>query len=42
MNEVLTVDNHSDGPYMYLRLMKWDPASARGLEATTHTEVLIW
>jgi 12,18-didecarboxysiroheme deacetylase len=26
--EVLTVDNHSDGPYVYLRLMKEDPKRA--------------
>lgn len=26
--EVLTVDNHSDGPYIYLRLLKEDPARA--------------
>jgi 12,18-didecarboxysiroheme deacetylase len=27
--EVLTVDNHADGPYLYLRLLKEDPARAR-------------
>jgi len=27
--EVLTVDNHSDGPYLYMRLMKENPARAR-------------
>jgi Fe-coproporphyrin III synthase len=26
--EVLTVDNHTDGPYLYLRLLKEDPARA--------------
>jgi 12,18-didecarboxysiroheme deacetylase len=26
--EVLTVDNHSDGPYLYLRLLKENPARA--------------
>lgn len=26
--EILTVDNHADGPYMYLRLLKEDPARA--------------
>ncbi len=27
--EVLTVDNHADGPYLYLRLLREDPARAR-------------
>jgi 12,18-didecarboxysiroheme deacetylase len=27
--EVLTVDNHADGPYVYLRLLKEDPERAR-------------
>lgn len=27
--EVLTVDNHADGPYLYLRLLKQDPQRAR-------------
>ena len=27
--EVLTVDNHADGPYVYLRLLREDPARAR-------------
>jgi 12,18-didecarboxysiroheme deacetylase len=27
--EVLTVDNHADGPYLYLRLLKEDPARAK-------------
>jgi 12,18-didecarboxysiroheme deacetylase len=27
--EVLTVDNHSDGPYLYLRLLKENPERAR-------------
>ncbi|MBF0450132.1 MAG: 12,18-didecarboxysiroheme deacetylase [Candidatus Magnetomorum sp.] len=27
--EVLTVDNHADGPYIYLRLLKEDPERAR-------------
>jgi 12,18-didecarboxysiroheme deacetylase len=27
--EVLTVDNHADGPYLYLRLLKEDPERAR-------------
>ena len=27
--EVLTVDNHADGPYVYLRLLKEDPEKAR-------------
>ena len=27
--EVLTVDNHADGPYVYLRLMKEDPRRAQ-------------
>jgi 12,18-didecarboxysiroheme deacetylase len=27
--EVLTVDNHADGPYLYLRLQKEDPERAR-------------
>jgi len=27
--EVLTVDNHADGPYVYLRLLKEDPDRAR-------------
>jgi len=27
--EVLTVDNHADGPYVYLRLLKEDPARAK-------------
>ncbi len=26
--EILTVDNHADGPYIYLRLLKEDPARA--------------
>ena len=26
--EILTVDNHADGPYLYLRLLKEDPARA--------------
>ena len=26
--EVLTVDNHADGPYIYLKLLKEDPARA--------------
>jgi radical SAM protein with 4Fe4S-binding SPASM domain len=26
--EVLTVDNHADGPYLYMRLLKTDPARA--------------
>ena len=26
--EVLTVDNHADGPYVYLRLLREDPARA--------------
>ncbi len=29
--EVLTVDNHTDGPYLYLRLLKEDPARAEGV-----------
>jgi len=29
--EVLTVDNHTDGPYLYLRLLKEDPARAAGV-----------
>jgi len=28
--EVLTVDNHADGPYVYLRLRREDPARAAG------------
>ncbi len=27
--EILTVDNHSDGPYIYLRLLKEDPQRAK-------------
>ena len=27
--EVLTVDNHADGPYLYLRLLKEDPAAGQ-------------
>ncbi|MCA1743056.1 MAG: SPASM domain-containing protein, partial [Desulfovibrionales bacterium] len=27
--EVLTVDNHADGPYVYLRLLKEDPKRAK-------------
>ncbi len=27
--EVLTVDNHADGPYVYLRMLQEDPARAR-------------
>jgi radical SAM protein with 4Fe4S-binding SPASM domain len=27
--EVLTVDNHADGPYVYLRLLREDPARAQ-------------
>jgi radical SAM protein with 4Fe4S-binding SPASM domain len=27
--EVLTVDNHADGPYLYLRLLKENPARAK-------------
>jgi Fe-coproporphyrin III synthase len=27
--EVLTVDNHADGPYLYLRLLREDPEQAR-------------
>ena len=27
--EILTVDNHTDGPYLYLRLQKEDPARAQ-------------
>ncbi len=27
--EVLTVDNHADGPYLYLRLLKEDPQQAK-------------
>jgi hypothetical protein len=26
--EVLTVDNHADGPYVYLRLLREDPKRA--------------
>lgn len=29
--EVLTVDNHTDGPYLYLRLLREDPARAPGV-----------
>lgn len=29
--EVLTVDNHADGPYLYLRLLKEDPERAKGV-----------
>jgi 12,18-didecarboxysiroheme deacetylase len=29
--EVLTVDNHTDGPYLYLRLAKEDPQRAAGV-----------
>ena len=29
--EVLTVDNHADGPYLYLRLLKEDPERAEGV-----------
>ena len=29
--EVLTVDNHTDGPYVYLRLLQEDPARAEGV-----------
>lgn len=29
--EVLTVDNHTDGPYLYLRLLQEDPARAAGV-----------
>jgi radical SAM protein with 4Fe4S-binding SPASM domain len=29
--EVLTVDNHADGPYLYLKLLKEDPERARGV-----------
>ncbi|MBW1711575.1 MAG: 12,18-didecarboxysiroheme deacetylase [Deltaproteobacteria bacterium] len=29
--EVLTVDNHCDGPYLYLRLLKEDPRRAAGV-----------
>lgn len=29
--EVLTVDNHSDGPYIYLRLLKENPERAAGV-----------
>jgi 12,18-didecarboxysiroheme deacetylase len=27
--EILTVDNHADGPYLYLRLLREDPARAK-------------
>jgi MoaA/NifB/PqqE/SkfB family radical SAM enzyme len=27
--EVLTVDNHADGPYLYMRLLKEDPERAK-------------
>ncbi|MCJ7829973.1 MAG: SPASM domain-containing protein, partial [Desulfobacterales bacterium] len=27
--EVLTVDNHADGPYLYMRLLKEDPRRAK-------------
>jgi 12,18-didecarboxysiroheme deacetylase len=30
--EVLTVDNHCDGPYLYLRLLREDPARAAEVE----------
>ena len=29
LKEVLTVDNHADGPYLYLRLLKENPERAR-------------
>jgi radical SAM protein with 4Fe4S-binding SPASM domain len=29
--EVLTVDNHADGPYLYLRLRREDPERAKGV-----------
>ncbi|MGA6924743.1 MAG: radical SAM protein, partial [Desulfosarcina sp.] len=31
--EVLTVDNHADGPYLYLRLLKEDPRRAKDVLA---------
>ena len=27
--EILTVDNHADGPYIYLRLLREDPSGRR-------------
>jgi 12,18-didecarboxysiroheme deacetylase len=35
--EVLTVDNHADGPYVYLRMLKEDPERAREI-----LELLQW
>ncbi len=35
--EVLTVDNHADGPYLYLRLLKEDPERAKDV-----LELLKW
>jgi 12,18-didecarboxysiroheme deacetylase len=35
--EVLTVDNHADGPYLYLKLRKEDPQRAKGV-----LELLQW
>ena len=29
--EVLTVDNHADGPYLYMKLLKEDPDRAKGV-----------
>ena len=29
--EVLTVDNHADGPYLYMKLLKEDPERAKGV-----------
>ena len=34
--EVLTVDNHCDGPYLYLRLLREDPARAEKVLSLLH------
>ena len=36
--EVLTVDNHADGPYLYLRLLKEDPARAAEVSRAARDE----
>ena len=36
--EVLTVDNHADGPYIYLKLLPGRPGPGRGSAGTPEDE----
>jgi len=36
--EVLTVDNHADGPYVYFRMLKEDPKRAAGIDQVVETD----